>query len=127
MAPSPAVDLFATTFGGGIRVRDSGGAGHRPLAYWSLFDKSAVPALEALLPHLVIKAPQARLLLQLRERKGRGKLGITEWTHKTRWQRPIKMRKRCYSSEQVREFDLLYHTVKALHLDRPPYELPRSA
>ncbi len=86
--------------------------------------KSAVPALEALLPHLVIKAPQARLLLQLRELKARGKLGMTEWVHRTRWQRPIKMRKRCYTAEQVREFDRLYRTGKVLHGDSPPYVLP---
>ncbi|MFQ5947051.1 MAG: hypothetical protein ACE5NC_12530 [Anaerolineae bacterium] len=125
VAPSPAIALLSETFGGNIRVRHSGGQGHRKLAYWSLFDKSAVPALEALLSHLVIKAPQARLLLQLRELKARGKLGITEWTHRTRWQRPVKMRKRCYSPEQVRDFDRLYRIVKALHADSPPYTLPR--
>ncbi|MFQ5907805.1 MAG: hypothetical protein ACE5JE_03125 [Thermoplasmata archaeon] len=125
VAPSPAINLLAETFGGTIRIRGDGRNGHRPMAHWSLFDKSAVPALEALLPYLVIKAPQARLLLQLRERKARGKLGITEWTHKTRWQRPIKMRKRCYSREQVEGFDRLYRTVKALHADSPPFTLPR--
>ena len=99
VAPSPAIELLAETFGGTIRVRGDGRKGHRPLARWSLFDKSAVPALEALLPYLVIKAPQARLLLQLRELKAKGKLATTEWVHRTRWQRPIKMRKRCYSPE----------------------------
>ena len=123
--PSPAINLLARTFGGTIRVRGNGREGHRPIARWGLFDKAAVPAIERLLPYLVIKAPQARLLLQLRERKARGKLGITEWTHKTRWGRPLKMRKRCYSPEQVREFDQLYQIVKALHADGPPYELPR--
>jgi hypothetical protein len=126
VAPSPAINLLAKAFGGTVRIRDDGRKGHRPMARWSLFDKSAVPALGALLPYLVIKAPQARLLLQLRERKARGKLGFTEWTHKTRGPRPIKMRKRCYSPEQVREFDRLYQIVKALHADSPPYELPRS-
>ncbi len=125
VAPSPAIDLLAETFGGRIRVRGDGRKGHRPIAHWGLFDKSAVPALEALLPYLVIKAPQARLLLQLRELKARGKLGITEWTHKTRWHRPIKMRKRCYSKAQVRAFDRLYRTVKALHADSPPLTLPQ--
>lgn len=126
VAPSPAIDLLAKTFGGTIRVRGDGHKGHRPLARWSLFDKSAVPALEALLPYLVIKAPQARLLLQLRELKAKGKQGTTEWVHPTRWHRPIKMRKRCHSKAQVRDFDRLYRIVKALHADSPPYELPRS-
>ncbi|MFQ5947179.1 MAG: hypothetical protein ACE5NC_13175 [Anaerolineae bacterium] len=125
VAPSPAIDLLAKTFGGKVRVRDYGGQGHRPLARWSLFDKSAVPVLEALLPYLVIKAPQARLLLQLRELKAKGKLGTTEWVHPTRWQRPIKMRKRCYSEAQIRQFNRLYRIVKALHADSPPYILPR--
>ncbi len=125
VVPSPAIELLAKTFGGTIRVRDYGRSGHRPLARWSLFDKSAVPALEALLPYLVIKAPQARLLLQLRELKAKGKLATTEWVHRTRWQRPIKMRKRCYSKAQVRAFERLYRTVKALHADSPPLTLPR--
>ncbi len=124
VAPSPAIELLSKVFGGTIRIRGDGRKGHRPIAHWGLFDRSAVPALEALLPYLVIKAPQARLLLQLRELKARGKLGITEWTHKTRWQRPIKMRKRCYSKSQVRAFDRLYRTVKALHADSPPLTLP---
>ncbi|MFQ5987160.1 MAG: hypothetical protein ACE5KQ_07360 [Thermoplasmata archaeon] len=125
VAPSPAIELLSEVFGGRVRVRNYDGPRYRPMARWSLYDRSAVPALEALLPYLVIKVPQARLLLQLRERKARGKLGVTEWTHKTRWQRPIKMRKRCYSLEQVREFERLYKIVKALHADSPPYELPR--
>ncbi len=124
VAPSPAIELLAETFGGTIRVRGDGHRGHRPLARWSLFDKSAVPALEALLPYLVIKAPQARLLLQLRQLKAKGKFGTTEWIHPTRWHRPIKMRKRCYSKSQVRAFDRLYRTVKALHGDNPPLTLP---
>ncbi len=124
VAPSPAIELLAETFGGTIRVRGDGRKGHRPLARWSLFDRSAVPALEALLAYVVIKAPQARLLLQLRELKAKGKLGTTEWVHPTRWHRPIKMRKRCYSKAQVRAFDRLYRTVKALHGDSPPLSLP---
>ncbi len=125
VSPSPAIDLLAGTFGGTIRVRGDGHKGHRPIAHWSLFDKSAVPALEALLPYLVIKAPQARLLLQLRERKAKGKLATTEWVHRTRGPRPIKMRKRCYSKAQVGTFERLYRTVKALHADSPPLTLPR--
>lgn len=126
VAPSPAIELLAEVFGGTIRVRNYDGPSYKAMTRWSLYDKSAVPALEALLPHLVIKTPQARLLLQMRQLKAKGKLGTTEWVHKTRWQRPIKMRKRCYSPEQVREFDRLYRIVKALHNDSPPYELPTS-
>ncbi len=125
VAPSPAIKLLSETFGGTIRVRGDGRKGHRALARWSRFDRSAVPALEALLPYLVIKAPQARLLLQLRELKAKGKLGTTEWVHPTRWHRPIKMRKRCYSPAQVRAFERLHRTVRALHADSPPLTLPR--
>ncbi|MCJ2532215.1 MAG: hypothetical protein LN413_07970 [Candidatus Thermoplasmatota archaeon] len=57
VAPSPAIHLLAKTFGGTVRVRDYGPKGHRPLARWSLFDKSAVPALEALLPYLGHQGP----------------------------------------------------------------------
>jgi hypothetical protein len=59
VAPSPAIELLAETFGCTIRVRGDGHKGHRPLARWSLFDKSAVPAIEALLPYLIIKTLQA--------------------------------------------------------------------
>ena len=125
VAPSPVIELLAETFGGKLRVRNYDGPSYRSMSRWSLFDRSAVPALEALLPYLVLKAPQARLLLQLREMKAKGKLDTTEWVHPTRWHRPIKMRKRCYSKAQVRAFDRLYRTVKALHADSPPLTLPR--
>ncbi len=124
VAPSLAIELLAETFGGTIRVRGDGHKGHSPLARWSLFDKSAVPALEALLPYLVIKAPQARLLLQLRELKAKGKLGTTEWVHPNRWHRQVKMRKRCYTPEQVQKFERLHITLKALHSGLPPFDLP---
>lgn len=123
VAPSPAVELFAATFGGNVKVRGSGGSEHRPLAHWSLYDRSAEPVIAALLPYLVIKAPEARLLLRLRELKAKRKEGITEWVHKTRWQRPVRMRKRCYSADQVREFDRLYLTLRALHAGVPPLHL----
>lgn len=122
--PSPAIELFAGTFGGNVNVRNSGGAGHRPLAHWALYDRSAEPAIAALLPYLVIKAPEARLLLRLRELKAAPKEGLTEWVHANRWHEAVRMWKRCYSEAQVRAFDRLYLTLRALHAGVAPLDLP---
>lgn len=122
--PSPAIEVFAERFGGNVRVRKSGGVGHRPLAYWSLYDASAEPAIAALLPYLVIKAPEARLLLRLRELKAQPKRGMTEWAHPNRWHRAVRMRKRCCSTAQVQEFERLYLTLRALHAGVAPLNLP---
>lgn len=124
VAPSPAIDLLAQVFGGTVRVRDSGGAGHRPLAYWSLHDRSAVPAIAALLPYLVTKAPEAALLLRLRQLKEAGKEGLTEHVHANRRHARVVMRKRCYSADQVQAMDRLYLTLRALHSGVEPLALP---
>ena len=115
VSPSPAIELMAKTFGGRVATRESKLPRHRDLACWSLHDKSAANAINALMPHLVVKRRQAELLLELRRRKSEGKLGLTEWTHRNRWQRPIRMRKRCYTPEQVAEFERLRREVIALH------------
>lgn len=124
VAPSPAVELLAQTFGGSVRVRKSGGAGERPLAHWTLYDRSAEPVIAALLPYLVTKAPEAALLLRLRALKSRPKEGLTVHVHRTRGPHPHPMPKRCYTAEQVREFERCYLTLRALHAGVPPFHLP---
>lgn len=115
VAPSPAIDLFARTFGGHVTVKKVNRPNQRDLAYWSLHDKSAVPAIAALLPYLLVKRQEAYLLLDLRRLKAEGKKGITEWVHPNRWHRAVKMRKRCYTPEQVAEFERIKGLVEALH------------
>lgn len=124
VVPSPAIELLARTFRGNVRLRQQKRNTQRPLATWRIYDRMAVPAIEALLPRLINKAPEARLLLRVRELKARGKLGLTEWVHANRWRRRVKMRKQCYTPEQVRELDRLYLTLKALHSGLPPYDMP---
>lgn len=124
VAPSPAIELLARTFGGNVKLREAKRDTQRPLYTWRIYDRMAVPALEALLPFLVNKAPEARILLRVRELKAQGKLGLTEWVHANRWRPHVKMRKRCYTPEQVAELDTLYQTLKALHAGRTPFTLP---
>lgn len=113
--PSRAVELLAKTFGGRLGVRKSRRASCRDMVTWSLHDRSAVPAIEALLPYLIVKQAEAFLLLDLRRLKAKGKKGVTEWEHPNRWRESVKMRKRCYTSEQVAEFERIFRTVQALH------------
>lgn len=113
--PSPAIELLAKTFGGRARTKKSNRPTQRNLAHWSLHDKSAADAISALLPYLVVKRGEAARLLELRRRKARGKQGLTEWVHRNRWQRPVRMRKRCYTPEQVAEFERIRREVNALH------------
>lgn len=124
VTPSPAIELLSKTFGGNITVRPEGKAGSRPLAHWALYDRSAEPVLAALLPYLVTKAPEAALLLRLRQLKEAGKEGLTEHVHANRWHPKVVMRKRCYSPDQVRAMDRLYLTLRALHSGVEPLALP---
>lgn len=117
--PSRAVELLAKTFGGSIAVKRSTRPNHRNLVVWSLHDKSAALALSALLPHLRVKWTEAILLLQLRALKAQGKKGVTVWTHRTRWQRPIQLTKLCYTSNQIAEFERIRRDVQALHRGLP--------
>jgi len=113
--PSPAVELLSTTFGGRITTVKASRPNSRDLASWNLHDRAASPAIEALLPYLRVKWLDACLLLELRHLKSRGKEDITEWEHRTRWQRLIKMRKRSYSSSQVADFERVRQSLRALH------------
>jgi hypothetical protein len=115
VVPSAAIELLAATFGGRVAIAASRSSRYRPLMTWNLQDGRAASAVEALLPFLVVKRGEAELLLELRRLKAQGKQGLTEWVHKNRWQRPIRMRKRCYTSEQVAEFERIRVEVQALH------------
>jgi hypothetical protein len=82
---------------------------------WSLHDRTAVSAIVALLPFLVVKEEEALLLLELRRLKAQGKEGLTEWNHANRWRDSVKMRKRCYTNEQVDKFERLFQAIHWLH------------
>ena len=128
VAPSPAVELLATTFGGRLSVRHDSRPNNRALVTWSLFDKSALPAVKSLLPHLVVKKQEGWLWLELRRLKEGGKKGTSEWVHANRWHEHVKMRKRHYSSGQVSVFDRIYHQMQDLHAGPPPYPVaPRTS
>ncbi|SRR6266571_3749977 len=119
VAPSPAVNLLRETFGGYTGIKKSRSPKHRDLIVWSLYDKSAIPAIRALLPFVVVKSAEAHLLLELRLLKAEGKKGLTEWVHANRWHESVKMRKRCYTTEQIAEFERIHRTVQALHSGLP--------
>lgn len=82
---------------------------------WSLHDRAAVPALAGLLPYLIVKRAEAYLLLDLRRLKAEGKKGMTEWVHPNRWRDSVRMRKRCYTPDQVAQFDRIHRAVQDLH------------
>ena len=116
--PSRAVEL-AKTFGGHLAVRQGKRPHSRNLVSWSLHDRTAVSAIVALLPFLVVKEAEALLLLELRRLKAQGKKGLTEWKHANRWRDSVKMRKRCYTAEQVTAFERIHRALQALHLAAP--------
>jgi len=115
VSPSAAVELLAETFGGHVTTNRPNRPAHRGLDIWSLHDKQAADAVSALLPYMVVKKREGELLLELRRQKAQGKQGLTEWVHRNRWQRPIRMRKRCYTPEQVAEFERIRKQVNSLH------------
>ena len=120
VAPSRAVELLARTFGGGISIRHDSRSMARDLVVWSLHDRSAVPAITSLLPHLIVKQREAWLLLELRRLKEAGKKGLSKWVHANRWHDHVHMRKRHYTSRQVAAFERIYHQVQDLHAGPPP-------
>ena len=119
--PSPAIELLARTFGGSIATKRERRQNHRDLDSWSLHDKAAFVAITELLPHLRVKSRDAWILLELRRLKSRGKEDLTEWEHRTRWQRVIPMRKRSYSADQVAQFETLHRKLQELHHERPSF------
>ena len=127
VVPSPAVALLAKTFGGHLAVRKSRMPNQRDLVLWSLHDRAAMRALEALAPYLLVKQAEANLLLDLRRLKAQGKQGVTEWVHANRWRDSVKMRKRCYTTAQVSAFERIHRRVQALHSSVPEWPDPHSA
>jgi hypothetical protein len=115
VAPSPAIELLAKTFGGSMGIRHEKRPNSRDLATWSLHDKAAVPAIRSILPFLVVKQTEAWLLLELRGLKERGKGGLTEWVHANRWHDQVQMRKRCYTTDQVASFERIHRAIQELH------------
>jgi len=113
--PSRAVELLAKTFGGHVGLRRSRRPNCRDLATWSLYDRAAESAIRALLPYLVVKKTEALHLLELRWMKAQGKNGLTEWVHANRWQASVRMRKRCYTFEQIAEFERIFLRVQHMH------------
>ena len=77
--------------------------------------QAAEPAIRALLPYLVVKKTEALHLLELRWMKAQGKNGLTEWVHANRWQASVRMRKRCYTFEQIAEFERIFLRVQHMH------------
>ncbi len=117
--PSPAIDLLAKTFGGRVTTRKSTRPNQRDLVSWGLWDRMAIPAVVALLPYLVVKTREAYLLLELRRLKAQGKKGLTYWKHRVWRHGAHLMRKRCYTPEQVAQFEHLYWELRALHSGEP--------
>ena len=113
--PSRAVELLAKTFGGHVGLRRSRRPNCRDLATWSLYDRAAESAIRALLPYLVVKKTEALHLLELRWMKAQGKHGLTEWVHANRWRASVRMRKRCYTFEQIAEFERIFLRVQHMH------------
>ena len=115
VSPSPAVMLLASTFGGKVKIKRERQRDHRDLAAWDLYDRTAVPAIRALLPHLRVKQADACLLLKLRCLKSLGKEDLTTHVHRTRWGHAALMRKRTYSSPQVDEFERIRQALIKSH------------
>ena len=115
VTPSPAIELLAKTFGGKLTIKRTKRPNHRDLVGWGLHDGCAAAAISVLYPYLVVKKHEAELLLELRELKAQGKKGITEWVHANRWHPFVTMRKRCYTQDQVAEFERIHREVQALH------------
>src|SRR5881628_686560 len=101
------------------RRQESQSPNERDLVSWSLRDSAAMRAVEALALYVIVKLAEANLLLDLRRLKAEGKHGETEWVHANRWRDSVKMRKRCYTSEQVAAFERIYRAVQALHSAAP--------
>ena len=65
--------------------------------------------------------------MELRRLKAEGKKGVTEWRHPNRWRDSAKMRKRCYTTDQVAQFERIHRAVQGLHAGRVPTQPPGAA
>ena len=115
-SPSPAVQLLTKTFGGQTSIIRERRPHHRDLGVWNIRDRVAVPAIEALIPHLPVKWIDAYLLMALRHLTSRPKENLTSWVHANRWHPQVEMRKRSYSSNQINQFERIRCARMALHV-----------
>jgi hypothetical protein len=79
--------LLHATFGGHLGVTKSTATNGRDLIGWTVTAKKAMAVCEAVGPHLRIKATQARVLIELQERKtfgGRARIQESELTERDR-------------------------------------------
>jgi len=66
------LDALKTRFGGTVQRQARHSYGQRDLWYWKVSARSALPFLEAVLPHLIVKREQAELALAFQRRRLQG-------------------------------------------------------
>ena len=80
MTDRKSLDLLLSSFGGNVRLVTKKGS--RPIWVWRVYHKAAKRFLEAILPYLIVKKPQAELLIELEKgvwgRGGRKRLSDGE-------------------------------------------------
>ena len=62
------LDLFVATFGGKLTLEKRLTQGGKEFYQWSIYGVSMVKALEAMLPYLIIKREEAKLVIALQQR-----------------------------------------------------------
>jgi hypothetical protein len=64
------LDELVRIFGGRVRVGGSHGGQNGGVFYWRMYGQKAGRVLEAVLPYLILKRPQAELVLELIAQQG---------------------------------------------------------
>lgn len=65
MTDRKPLDFLVNSFGGSIRLSNKKEA--RPIYVWRVYHKTAKKFLEAIVPYLIVKRPQAELLIKLED------------------------------------------------------------
>ena len=79
------------------------------------YDRAAVPAIDSLLPHLVVKNAEAGFLLERRRLAEEGQRGTRGWVHPNRWHERVTMKKRCYTQGPVASFERTFRAGHEIH------------
>lgn len=111
-----AIDLLHATFGGSRRMENASTPNGRRLHSWTVTDKQAALAAEALLPYLQIKREQAVVLLQVRALKSSPRVATGEIEEmQNQWGSITLRAKRRVSPETICTMDALRLHIMALN------------
>lgn len=107
--------ILKENFGGSYGIQKPGTMNSKPIYKWWVTDRQAITFIKAILPYLLIKKPQAEILLRLRELKEKPRVQIGTFIIHNRWGAEVVMPRRAVAPDIIRAKELLFNEIKSLN------------